>query len=73
MKFHCVRLKLKIICFIHCVKISVIQDLPVNFAAEVSFMMNFVLIKTFDKDSCLYDSYKMLISHFNITGGRTRF
>ena len=33
-----------------------------NFAVEVSFMINFVLIKTFDKDSCLCDSYKMLIS-----------
>ena len=44
-----------------------------NFAVEVSSMINFVLIKTFDKDSCLCDSYKKLISHFNITGGRTRF
>ena len=39
-----------------------------NFAVEVSFMINFVMIKTFDKDSCL-----LLISHFNITGGRTLF
>ena len=44
-----------------------------NFAVEASFMINFVLIKTFDKDSCLCDSYEMLISHFNITGGRTSF
>ena len=73
MKSNCVRSRLKIICFIHFVKISVIQDLPVNFAVEASFMINFVLIKTFDKDLCLCDSYKMLISHFNITGGRTSF
>ena len=38
---------------VHFVIMSVLQDLPVNFGVEVYFMINFVLIKTFDKDSCL--------------------
>ena len=58
------------ICFIHFVTISVIQDLPVNFAVEVYFMINFVLIKT--RVFCC-DSYKMLTSHFDITGERKHF
>ena len=30
-----------------------IQDLPLNFAVEVYFMINFVLIKTDDQDSSI--------------------
>ena len=68
------RSRLKVICFIHFVKISVIQDLPVNFASEVYFMINFVLIKTLIKTRVFCcDSYKMLVSHLNITGGGEHF